>query len=130
VANPTFNTTYIIRVTDVNNCVNADTILVKPICSGESYFIPNTFSPNNDGVNDVFYPRGKGLYNIQSMRIFNRWGQLLFERKDFPANTASNGWDGTSNGRPAPADAYVYIIEVVCNNAQVIALHGDVTLIR
>lgn len=130
VANPTFNTTYIIRVTDVNNCVNADTILVKPICSGESYFIPNTFSPNNDGVNDVFYPRGKGLYNIQSMRIFNRWGQLVFERKDFPANTASNGWDGTSNGRPAPADAYVYIIEVVCNNAQVIALHGDVTLIR
>ena len=130
VANPTFNTTYIVRVTDVNNCVNTDTILVKPICSDESYFIPNTFSPNNDGVNDAFYPRGKGLYNIQSMRIFNRWGQLIFERKDFPANTASRGWDGTSNGRPAPADVYVYIIEVVCNNAQVIALRGDVTLIR
>jgi len=130
VANPTFNTTYIMRVTDINNCVNEDTILVKPICSEESYFIPNTFSPNNDGVNDAFYPRGKGLYNIQSMRIFNRWGQLVFERKDFPANTASKGWDGTSNGRPAPADVYVYIIEVVCNNAQVIALRGDVTLIR
>ncbi|HEY8972533.1 MAG TPA: gliding motility-associated C-terminal domain-containing protein, partial [Puia sp.] len=130
VANPNFNTTYIVRVTDVNNCVNTDTILVKPICSDESYFIPNTFSPNNDGVNDAFYPRGKGLYNIQSMRIFNRWGQLIFERKDFPANTASKGWDGTSNGRPAPADVYVYIIEVVCNNAQVIALRGDVTLIR
>jgi len=130
VANPTFNTTYIIRVTDANNCVNTDTVLVKPICTDESYFIPNTFSPNNDGVNDVFYPRGRGLYNIQSMRIFNRWGQLLFEKKDFPANTASSGWDGTSNGRPAPADVYVYIIEVVCNNAQVIALHGDVTLIR
>ncbi|OJW56126.1 MAG: hypothetical protein BGO55_05925 [Sphingobacteriales bacterium 50-39] len=130
VANPTFNTTYIVRVTDANNCVNTDTILVKPICSDQSYFIPNTFSPNNDGVNDVFYPRGKGLYNIQSMRIFNRWGQLIFERKDFPPNTASNGWDGTTSGRPAPADVYVYIIEVVCNNAQVIALHGDVTLIR
>ena len=130
VANPTFNTTYIIRVTDSNNCVNADTILVKPICTDESYFIPNTFSPNNDGVNDAFYPRGRGLYNIQSMRIFNRWGQLIFARKDFPANTASYGWDGTTNGRPAPADVYVYIIDVVCNNAQVIALHGDVTLIR
>lgn len=130
VANPTFNTTYIVRVTDVNNCVSTDTILVKPICTNESYFIPNTFSPNNDGVNDVFYPRGVGLYNIQSMRIFNRWGQLIFERKDFPANSTSNGWDGTTNGRPAPADVYVYIIEVVCNNAQVIALHGDVTLIR
>jgi gliding motility-associated-like protein len=130
VANPTFNTAYIVRVTDSNNCSSMDTILIKPICTDESYFIPNTFSPNNDGVNDVFYPRGKGLYNIQSMRIFNRWGQLIFERKDFPANTASSGWDGTSNGRPAPADVYVYIIEVVCNNAQVIALHGDVTLVR
>jgi gliding motility-associated-like protein len=129
-ANPTFNTTYVVRVTDSNNCVNSDTILVKPICTDENYFIPNTFSPNNDGVNDVFYPRGKGLYNIQSMRIFNRWGQLIFERKDFPANTASNGWNGTSNGKPAPADVYVYIIEVVCNNAQVIALRGDVTLVR
>jgi gliding motility-associated-like protein len=64
------------------------------------------------------------------MRIFNRWGQLVFERKDFPANTESMGWDGTVNGRPAPSDAYVYIIDVICINAQVIALKGDVTLIR
>ncbi|HVU58020.1 MAG TPA: PKD domain-containing protein [Puia sp.] len=130
VSTPTFNTTYVVKVTDANNCVSTDTILVKPVCSDENYFVPNTFSPNNDGVNDVFYPRGKGLYNIQSMRIFNRWGQLIFERKNFPANTASNGWDGTTNGGPASADAYVYIIEVICNNAQIIALHGDVTLVR
>jgi gliding motility-associated-like protein len=64
------------------------------------------------------------------MQIFNRWGQKVFERKDFPANTASNGWDGSINGHPAPSDAYVYIIEVVCNNAQIVALKGDITLIR
>ncbi|MBN9385182.1 MAG: PKD domain-containing protein [Chitinophagaceae bacterium] len=130
VSTPVFNTTYTITVTDENHCTATDTVLVKTICGGENYFIPNTFSPNNDGVNDVFYPRGKGLHDIQSMRIFNRWGQLVFERKNFPANSASMGWDGTINGRPAPSDAYVYIIEVICINAQIVALKGDVTLIR
>lgn len=130
VSTPTFNTTYLVSVKDVNNCVSQDTITVKTLCGGDNYFVPNTFSPNNDGVNDVFYPRGKGLHDIQSMRIFNRWGQLIFERKNFPANSAPMGWDGTINGRPAPSDAYVYIIEVICINAQVIALKGDVTLIR
>ncbi|HEX9511961.1 MAG TPA: PKD domain-containing protein, partial [Puia sp.] len=129
-ASPTFNTLYFVTVTDINSCVSTDSILVKTICNSENYFIPNTFSPNNDGVNDVFYPRGSNLYNIQSMRIFNRWGQMVFDRRNFPANTASQGWDGTFNGHPAPSDAYVYIIEVICNNAQVVVLKGDITLIR
>lgn len=55
---------------------------------------------------------------------------MVFERRNFPANSASDGWDGTYNNRPAPSDAYVYIIEVICENAQVIAIKGDVTLIR
>lgn len=129
-ANPTFNTLYIVTVTDSNLCMSTDSILVKTICNGKNYFIPNTFSPNNDGVNDVFYPRGDNLYNIQSMRVFNRWGQLVFERRNFPANTASEGWDGTFNGHLAPSDTYVYIIEVICNNAQTVALKGDITLLR
>lgn len=129
-ASPTFSTLYSVTVTDINNCMSRDTILVKTVCNGKNYFVPNTFSPNNDGVNDVFYPRGNSLYNIQSMRVFNRWGQMVFERRNFPANTASEGWDGTFNGHPAPSDAYVYIIEVVCDNAQIVALKGDVTLIR
>lgn len=130
VSTPVFNTTYTITATDENHCTSIDTVMVKTLCGEENYFVPNTFSPNNDGLNDFFYPRGKGLHDIQSMRIFNRWGQMVFERKNFPANSASMGWDGTINGRPAPSDAYVYIIEVICNNAQVVALKGDVTLIR
>jgi gliding motility-associated-like protein len=129
-ASPIFNTEYTVSVRDANGCVSTDSILVKTVCNGLNYFLPNTFSPNGDGVNDVFYPRGTNLYNIQSLRIFNRWGQMVFERKNFPANSASDGWDGTFNGRPAPSDAYVYIVEVVCNNAQIVAIHGDVTLVR
>ncbi len=129
-ASPIFNTEYTVKVTDVNSCTAVDSILVKTICNNLNYFLPNTFSPNGDGVNDVFYPRGTNVYNIQSLRIFNRWGQMVFERKNFPANSSSDGWDGTFNGRPAPSDAYVYIVEVVCNNAQIVAIHGDVTLVR
>jgi len=130
IASPTFSTLYTVIATDSNNCTSTDSILVTTICNGKNYFVPNTFSPNGDGVNDVFYPRGDNLYNIQSMTIFNRWGQMVFQRRDFPANSQSMGWDGTINGRPAPSDAYVYIIEVVCNNAQIVALKGNVTLVR
>lgn len=130
VADPTFSTLYRVTVTDSNNCKYSDSVLVKTICNDKNYFVPNTFSPNGDGVNDVFYPRGSNLYNIQSMRVFNRWGQLVFERRNFPANSAADGWDGRFNGQPAPMDAYVYIVEVICDNAQIVALRGDVTLIR
>lgn len=133
-ANPTatliFKEQYTVTVTDANSCSNSANILIKTICNDKNYFLPNTFSPNGDGVNDYFYPRGTSIYNIQSLRVFNRWGQMVFERKNFPANAQNMGWDGNFNGRPAPADAYVYIAEVICENAEVVALHGDVTLIR
>jgi gliding motility-associated-like protein len=126
----TFAQTYSVLVTDSNHCTDTASILITTVCNEGNYFVPNTFSPNGDGVNDYFYPRGSGLYNIQSMTVFNRWGQVVFQRKNFPANAENMGWDGTFNGKPAPMDAYVYIIEVICNNAQIIPLHGNVTLIR
>jgi len=122
--------TYSVTVTDANSCSATDTILIKTICNDKNYWFPNTFSPNGDGVNDYFYPRGTSLYNIQSLTIFNRWGQMVYQRRDFPANDQSMGWDGTFAGKPAPADAYVYIAQVVCENAQVVVLNGNVTLIR
>jgi hypothetical protein len=55
---------------------------------------------------------------------------MVFQRRDFPANAQDMGWDGNFNGHPAPADAYVYMVEVICENAQVVAIHGSVTLVR
>ena len=130
VATLQLSTQYIVTVTDADNCKASDSIFIKTICTTDNIFMPNTFSPNGDGVNDVFYPRGKSLYNVQSLAIFNRWGQMVFQRRDFPANTQDMGWDGNFNGHPAPADAYVYIVEVICQNAQVVAIHGNVTLLR
>jgi gliding motility-associated-like protein len=129
-ANPRFTTKYNISVVDSNGCRATSSIVVRVICENRNYFVPNTFSPNNDGQNDVFYPRGNGLDRIQSMRIFNRWGELVFERKNFVPNSAAEGWNGMIRGKPAASDAYVYVIEVICDNAQIVQIKGNVTLIR
>lgn len=130
VANPKYTTTYQVQVTDSNTCVNTAEILVEVACKTENYFVPNTFSPNGDGVNDVFYPRGRGLASVQSMKIYNRWGQLVFERRNFTANDPAQGWNGKRGGQALPPDVYVYAIEFVCENAQIIPMQGNVTLIR
>ncbi|MGN6435651.1 MAG: PKD domain-containing protein [Agriterribacter sp.] len=130
VANPQFTKTYTVTVTDSNTCVSSGEITVTVLCTEENYFVPNTFSPNGDGMNDVFYPRGRGLARVQSMRIYNRWGQQVFERKNFMANDPSSGWNGKLGGQSLPPDAYVYIVEFVCDNAQIVPFKGNVTLIR
>lgn len=129
-ARPTFTKTYTVTVTDNNGCQRTADVTVDVVCTNENYFVPNTFSPNGDGMNDVFYPRGRGLARVQSMRVFNRWGQVVFERKNFMANDPSLGWDGKMRGQPLPSDAYVYVIEFVCDNATIVPFKGNVTLIR
>ncbi len=85
-------------------------------CDNSNLFIPNTFSPNSDGHNDVFYPRGKGVFTIRSFRVFNRWGDLVFERTNFQPNDITAGWNGMHKGRMASPDVYIYTLEVVCTN--------------
>ncbi|MBX3252614.1 MAG: PKD domain-containing protein [Chitinophagaceae bacterium] len=130
VASPQFDKTYTVAVTDSNTCMSSAEITVRVLCTEENYFVPNTFSPNGDGMNDVFYPRGRGLARVQSMRIYNRWGQQVFEKKNFMANDASKGWNGRMANQPLPPDVYVYIVEFVCDNAQIVPMKGNVTLIR
>jgi gliding motility-associated-like protein len=131
-ANPKLTTTYTVTVGDKYGCTNTASIKVTTVCNGLNYFVPNTFSPNGDGVNDIFAPRGTGLNRVNSMRIFNRWGEMVYERMNFMANdrTPTGGWDGTYKGKPASADVYVYIIEFVCENAAIIPVKGNVALVR
>ncbi|MBS1509928.1 MAG: PKD domain-containing protein [Bacteroidetes bacterium] len=130
IATPKNTTAYTIRVTDANGCVNTDNINIVVVCNDKNVFIPNTFSPNNDGVNDIFYPRGTGLFTIKSMRIFNRWGEMVFQKVNLFPNDPSAGWDGRYNGRVQNADVYTYIIEIICENSQVLTYKGNITLIQ
>ncbi|HEV7333678.1 MAG TPA: PKD domain-containing protein [Flavisolibacter sp.] len=129
-AKPKTETTYSITVKNDGGCVAKDEITVQVVCNGGNLFIPNTFSPNNDGTNEQFYPRGSGLSRIKSLTIFNRWGEIVFSREDFNANDAAAGWNGTFKGRQLASDVYVYICEVVCMNNEVLSYKGNVTLLR
>jgi gliding motility-associated-like protein len=128
-ASPKFSTSYTITVSNPEGCTAMDSITIILPCSN-AVFIPNTFSPNNDKSNDIFYPRGKDLYKIQSMRIFDRWGELVFQRSNFSPNDPSQGWDGTINGQKADIGVYVYVIEIICDNSTISTFKGNVSLIR
>ena len=129
VVTPRFNTTYTVSFVDSNGCRNTDTINVVVVCTDGNIFIPNTFSPNRDGSNDIFYPRGKGIDRIQVLRIFNRWGEIVFEKSNFPVNDAGYGWDGSYKGKEPQPGVYVYQVELYCINGDLIKFTGNVALI-
>ena len=133
-SNPTVSTreniTYKVKASNAGNCSSTDEIKVSMLCGKASIFVPNTFSPNGDGMNDVFYPRGNGLGQVKSLRIFNRWGQVVFQKTNFTANDASMGWDGRMNGTDLPSDVYVYFLEVYCINNEVVTFKDNVSLLR
>ncbi|MCZ2223528.1 MAG: PKD domain-containing protein [Chitinophagales bacterium] len=121
---------YIAEASNPGGCLSRDEVTIEPLCNGYNVYIPNTFSPNEDGMNDVFYPRGKGLFSVKSMKVFNRWGEVVFNKMNISANNPSDGWDGTFNGKKLTSDVYVYLIEVLCDNSQVMTLKGNIMLVR
>ena len=130
VATPPGTTTYYVDVTSPNGCRGGDSVIIKVICDASQIFIPNSFTPNNDGINDVFYPRGTGISQVKSFRIYNRWGELLFEKDNFNLNDVSSAWTGSFNGAPPRPDVYVYIVDAICNNGEPLTIKGDVTIIK
>lgn len=126
---PNKNTEYNVEVTNRAGCTAKDKVNVFVTCNDNNVFIPNTFSPNNDGSNDVFYPRGKGLVKIKSLRIYNRWGNVVFDKSSFNANDPSAGWDGTFKGTKLLADVFIYTMEVVCDGGFVLNYNGNISLL-
>jgi gliding motility-associated-like protein len=127
---PLATTTYTVDVSSSYGCRSSDTVTIHLFCDKSQVFIPNSFTPNGDGQNDLFYPRGSGISLVKSFRIYNRWGELLFEKSNISINDASNAWDGSYNGTTPRPDVYVYIIDAVCDTGEPINLKGDVTIIR
>ncbi len=127
---PRETTTYTVRVSNRGGCTSSDAVTVTVICDGANVFIPNTFSPNGDGTNDMFYPRGSGVFSIKSEKIFSRWGELVFEKNNFQANDVKAAWDGTYKGKKLNPDVFVYIVEIVCDNNSVLTFKGNIALIR
>jgi len=112
-------------IVGINGCYSSDSILVQNNCYMD---IPNVFTPNNDGLNDHFFPRNmltKGLTSFK-MDIYNRWGQLIFETTSLDGE----GWDGKLNNVAQPEGVYVFMIEATFQDGQVEHHQGNVTLLR
>ena len=127
---PNQTTEYTVNVSNAGGCKSRDKVTIFVVCNNGNVFIPNTFSPNGDGMNDQFYIRGNGLFTIKTFRIFNRWGQVVFEKSNVKANEPMDGWDGTFNGQKLSPDVFVYTVDVICDNNTTLKFQGNVTLIK
>ncbi|MEM9991151.1 MAG: gliding motility-associated C-terminal domain-containing protein, partial [Bacteroidota bacterium] len=127
VASPEETTVYGVTIEDENGCFINDeveiTVLVDP-CDQPHIFVPNAFTPNRDGVNDVLYVRGLHIDELDFV-VHNRWGQQVFHTTD-----KNIGWDGFHNGDLATGDAFGWYLEVTCFDGTTTVLKGNVTLIR
>lgn len=94
------------------------------VCDRPGVYVPNAFSPNGDGENDVLYVRGPVISEFV-FRVFNRWGQLMFE-----STNQNVGWDGTYKGKLVDPDTYDYYLDVICVDGQENLLKGNITLLR
>jgi gliding motility-associated-like protein len=112
-----------VTVTDAAGCVGSDRVYVQVYPPG--FHVPNAFTPNGDGLNDVFRVVPAGIAYTEWFRIFNRYGQLVFE-----TNQWMKGWDGTFQGKKQPVGNYVWILKGVDKNNKVIEMKGTVLLIQ
>ena len=128
VANPTETTVYTLSISNEYGCVAHSKVVVKVLPNRDLY-IPNAFTPNQDGVNDYFTIfGGNNVKRIKSLKIADRWGSILFERNDFEANTENLGWDGSLKGRTMGAGVYMYITEVEFTDGNIEWFKGDISI--
>ena len=118
------DTKFIVEVKDIAGCIGYDTVMIK-VFDAITFYIPNAFSPNGDGVNEIFRPTGAGIISIYWFRVLNRYGELVFETNQWNA-----GWDGNYKGRPQPVGNYVWMIKGKARNGRVIEMKGNVVLVR
>lgn len=129
-ARPLKTTRYTVIVFNDFGCMDSSSVNIDVVCDQSQVFLPNTFTPNGDGQNDIFYPRGAGLSHAGLFRIYNRWGELIFERRNIAFNDALAGWDGRFQGQELGPDVFVWFLEVECESGEQLLLKGDISLIR
>ncbi len=130
IARPFETTEYVLLVQDENGCL-ATTSLRIFVDRSADVFIPNAFSPDNSGSNDRFtvFARAESVVEVKSLRVFSRWGEIVFENKNFQPNDLSVGWDGTHRGRELNEAVFAYFAEVEMIDGRIEVFKGDVTLL-
>lgn len=129
---PLITTEYTATAKNTNGCIATDkiTVTVSNTDPAAGLFIPNTFSPNADGANDIFYPRAGSSIKVNRLKIMNRQGATVFDRANFYTNDATAGWDGTVRGVKQSIDVYIYAIEIIGLDGKSKVVSGNVSLVR
>jgi gliding motility-associated-like protein len=120
----------ICTATNLYGCKTIDSIEIKTFCPNSEIFIPNAFSPDGDGINDILFVQGSGIKLIKSFRIYSRWGELVFSKTNFLPGDKSNGWDGKIRGKAAAQDVFVYICEAICEKGIPATFKGNVAVLK
>ncbi|MBK9017149.1 MAG: gliding motility-associated C-terminal domain-containing protein [Saprospiraceae bacterium] len=127
---PATTTTFNIVLKDKDGCKAEDLVRVILQKSNDVY-IPNSFSPNLDNINDFFTVYAdRTVQRVKSLQIFDRWGELMFERFDFQPNKGTLGWDGKFNGRSLDPAVFVYWVEVAYFDGRTELFKGEVVLMH
>lgn len=120
-------TTYVVYVTDQKGCSKSDSVIVEVEyvnCDKPNIFVPNAFTPNGDGKNDVLFVSGEYISSMNFM-IYDRWGERVFQ-----SDNITEGWDGKFRDSNCPAGVYYYRLEITCDGGKTFFTKGDITLIR
>ncbi|MEO7049995.1 MAG: gliding motility-associated C-terminal domain-containing protein [Ferruginibacter sp.] len=124
IASPKISTTYIVTGTDANKCMNIDSIQVVKTSTNNVIYIPNSFTPNHDGLNDCFHVLIQGGLKNFEFFIYDRWGKKVFE-----SNNTGSCWDGRYKNIDSPAGNYVFYFKAI-TECGIIVKKGNVLLIR
>lgn len=130
VATPYETTVYTIRVSSKDGCPGIDSLTVKSLKIRHVY-VPNAFSPDDDGDNDVFTVfTNVAVKTVKKLRVYSRWGELVYEGTNIPPNDLSYGWDGTFRGKDVPVGVYVWTAEIEFLDGVVEMEKGDVSILK
>ena len=130
---PIRDTRYTVSAVAPGNCPLPSASVLVRVKNTEPVFVPNIFSPNGDGKNDLFmvFVKSSAVRSIRSIAVTDQWGELVFQKQNLPpSNDLSQGWDGTFRGKRCPPDAYVWKAEIEFIDGEVALFSGDVTIVR
>ena len=118
---------YTVKFVNSSGCLSlvSNKIVTEIGCNTTNIYVPDVFSPNGDGINDVVKAVCVGVTKLKYFKIYNRWGNILFETSD-----ESKGWDGRFRGQIQPADSYIWLVEGVDTNGKEIRRTGTLNLIK
>jgi gliding motility-associated-like protein len=115
---------YTVSITENTGCVVVDKVKVR-VFNNAGVYVPTAFTPNGDGNNDVLRVISPGIQSLQYFRVFNRWGQMIFETAE-----KGKGWDGRFKGVQQPQDTYVWLLMAAEKNGRELSQKGFVVLVR